>query len=172
MMIDDACSNELLNKWNEKEMRNIKKISLFTLFLLFVGVNIQAQQNRRGRINIEEMHQKKWEFMIKELNLSPVEVDAVKPVFLEFERKNWELHREMREFFMKSRSEKRSDKDFEQLNNRMINVEIKKTRYLREYHLKLSGMLNAETLFNYYRAQKAYERQLLQRGHQTNRESN
>ena len=57
-----------------------------------------------------------------------------------------------------------SEKDYRELNDKMINNEIKRSQYLREYHLKLRKLLNPETLFKYYRAEKSFERQLLSKG--------
>lgn len=38
--------------------------------------------------NVKEMHERKWQFVMNEVSLSPAEMNAVKPVFLNYERKN------------------------------------------------------------------------------------
>ena len=76
-------------------MRNLKYIVLSTLMVL--TLTAQAQRERHGHPNVKEMHERKWQFVMNEVSLSPAEMNAVKPVFLDYEKKMWELHMKNRE---------------------------------------------------------------------------
>ncbi len=141
-------------------MRNIR---IYTVLVLILAsfFSIQAQQNKRGKFDVNEFHEKKWSFMMSEVALSPAEMNAVKPVFMDYEKKNWELHEQIRQLFRQSKNGDMSEKDYSNLNDKMINNEIKRAQYLRDYHLKLRKLLKSQTLFKYYRSEKSFERQLL-----------
>lgn len=140
-------------------MQNIRLYTL-SFLLCLIAVSTQAQ-NRRGRPNVDELHEKKWEFLTKEVNLSPAEENTVKPVFLDYEKNIWELHKKTWELFRKSREADLTEKEYSELNDKMVNMEIKRSHYLREYHMKLRKLLKSETLFKYYLAEKKFERELL-----------
>lgn len=144
-------------------MKN-KKLNIVLVLILATIFSLQAQQSRRGNFDVNTFHENKWKFMMGEVSLSPAEVDAVKPIFLEYEKKNWELHSQIRQLFRQSRNGNMTEKEYRELNDKMINNEIKRSQYLREYHLKLRKLLNPETLFKFYRAEKSFERQLLSKG--------
>ena len=144
-------------------MKNIR-LNIILVLMLSSFFSLQAQENRRGSFDVNAFHENKRKFMMDEVSLSPVEVEAVKPIFLEYEKKNWELHNQIRQLFHQTRNGNMSEKDYRELNDKMINNEIKRSQYLREYHLKLRKLLNPETLFKYYRAEKSFEKQLLSKG--------
>ena len=140
----------------------MKKLTLLAWLFTFVLVSAHAQdQNRHRNFDINKFHERKWEFMMSEVKLSPAEMSLVKPVFLNYEKNGWELHRQPRDLFRKTRNGTMTEKDYSELNDKMINMEIKRSQYLREYHMKLRKLLKPETLFKYYRAEKSFERQLL-----------
>lgn len=140
----------------------IKKFSLLVWLFALSVVSVSAQNQERNRnFDINKFHERKWEFMMSEVKLSPAEMSLVKPVFLNYEKNGWELHKQTRDLFRKTRNGTMTEKDYSDLNDKMINMEIKRAQYLREYHMKLRKLLKPETLFKYYRAEKSFERQLL-----------
>ncbi len=143
-------------------MKTSKYLSTVLMLMLFSA--LAFSQNRGQRFDVDKFHEHKWDFIMKEVKLSPAEESAVKPVFIEYEKKNWELHVKSRELFQQARKEEMSEKDYRNLNDKTVNLEIKRAQYLREYHVKLRKLLNPETLYRYYRAQKSFEKQLLMRG--------
>ncbi len=140
----------------------MSKLRIYTqiLLLLMTIASIQAQ-NRRGKFDVNAFHEKKWEFIISKVELTPAEKASVKPMFLEFEKKNWELHNQTRQLFRKTFDGNLSENQYRELNDKMVNSEIKRSQYLREYHLKIRKILKPEILFRYYGAEKDFERQLL-----------
>ena len=140
----------------------MSNLRLYTGLLLLCLTLVSTQaQNRRGKFDVNAFHENKWEFMISDVSLSPSEANAVKPLFLNYEKKNWELHDQTRQLFRQTRNGNLTEIQYRDLNDKMINNEIKRSQYLREYHLKLRKLLKPQVLFNYYRAEKNFERQLL-----------
>lgn len=137
------------------------RLNIILLLIFTLIFSVQAQQNRRGKFDVNKFHEKKWEFMMNEVSLSPAEKDAVKPVFWEYEKKNWELYDQIRQVLRQSRNRTLTEKEYRELNDKMVNNEIKRSQHLREYHLKLRKLLKPQTLYKYYRAEKSFERQLL-----------
>lgn len=142
-------------------MRNFKYIVLSTLLVLTLAA--QAQRERHGHPNVEEMHEKKWQFLMNEVSLSPAEINAVKPVFIDYEKKVWELHMKNREYFRLSREKKPNGTiNYTELNDKAVNSEISQAQLLRSYHMKLRKLLKPETLYYYYQAERKFKRKLLQ----------
>lgn len=142
-------------------MRNLKYIVLSTLMVL--TLTAQAQRERHGHPNVKEMHERKWQFVMNEVSLSPAEMNAVKPVFLDYEKKMWELHMKNREYFRMG-VEKKQDAaiNYAELNDKAVNSEISQAQLLRAYHMKLRKLLKPETLYYYYQAERKFKRKLLQ----------
>ena len=134
------------------------------LSLLFMfALNAQAQQQRLPRPEMEEMHNIKWEEISTKSNLSEKEKTAVRPVFLEYENAVWNVSKQSREMFKAVRDKKEGAAlNYEEINNKYIEQETKLADLLKQYHTKLSKILPPETLYNYYRAERHYKRQLLQ----------
>ncbi|MFT3751967.1 MAG: hypothetical protein QM800_03510 [Paludibacter sp.] len=112
---------------------------------------------------IEEMHNHKWEFLVEEAQLSSDEIDRVKPVFMNYEKTVWELHRQNREFFKSAmKNAKKVKPNFAELNDRYVDFEFKQAQLFKNYHMQLRKLLPAETLFKYYKAEREFKRKLLQ----------
>lgn len=139
-------------------MKNLKFILLGTLLLTTLML---PAQRFSGHPSVEELHQHKWDFMMKEVQLSPAEVIRVKPVFLEYEKSMWGIHKEVREMYHKTRDRKPTKAEYKEINDKSVNLQIREVQYLRSYHLKLSKLLDPETLFNYYNAERKFKRLLL-----------
>jgi hypothetical protein len=108
------------------------------------------------------MHARKWQSLITQAQLSPKEIDAVKPVFMEYEQLVWKLHEENHDFFKSAfKNAKNGKPNFAELNDRYVDNEIRDAQMFKNYHLKLRKLLQPETLFKYYRAERDFKRKLL-----------
>lgn len=146
-------------------MKTIKFL-LLSVFFLIGNITLHAQERKMP--TPEEMHEKKWEFLNKTAELSADEASKVKPVFMDYEQKMWQLHGQERNLWRK----KNETPDYKQLNDQYIDREIKQADYLKVYHDKLQQILTPERLFNYYRAERSYKRKLvmeMQQHHQKHR---
>ena len=140
-------------------MKTIK----YTLFgmLLLLGTVMQAQGNHAFP-NVDEMHARKWQFMIDQAKLNPQEAAKVQSVFIAYEKSIWQLHERNRANFKNALKVSDNEKpNYTLLNDMYINQEIKKVMLLKSYHQKLRRILAPESLFNYYRAERSFKRKLL-----------
>jgi hypothetical protein len=133
------------------------------LFLLAFFSFVASAQENRSFPKVEEMHNRKWQYLVEKAQLSPKETDAVQPVFMEYEKSLWALHEKNRDFF-KSLKNKKDDANinYAEINDRSAEMEITQAQLFKSYHFKLRKILPPETLFNYYRAEREFKRDLLQ----------
>jgi hypothetical protein len=141
-------------------MKLIKNILIAILLILS---STAIAQDKDKHFNIEEMHARKWQSLITQAQLTPKEIDAVKPVFMEYEQLVWKLHEVNHDFFKSAfKNAKHGKPNFAVLNDRYVDNEIRDAQMFKNYHLKLRKLLQPETLFNYYRAERDFKRKLLQ----------
>jgi hypothetical protein len=141
-------------------MKRNKILTLIVLF--FLSSSLFAQRNsKESRLN--QMHERKWQFLVEQADLSPSEVELVKPIFLEYETALWAQHEKNKEFFhsvMKTESDVKPN--YAQLNDQYSEIEYVQGQLFRNYHQKLRKLLKPETLFKYYKAEREFKRKLLQ----------
>jgi hypothetical protein len=141
----------------------MQKIKYKILLLMgFITILVNAQENQPFP-KVEEMHNRKWEFLVEKAHLSPQDADAVKPVFLDYEKALWSFHAKNGEFF-KSLKNRKNDLsiNYSEINDRYADIEITQAQMFKSYHLKLRKILAPETLFKYYKAEREFKRKLLQ----------
>ncbi len=131
--------------------------------LLLISSFISANQcYDQKQDKIDEMHQQKWQILVSESQLTPREADVVQPVFMEYEKSVWDLHRKDREFFKSvMKNAKKEKPNYSELNDRYVDFEFKEAKLFKDYHLKLRKLLQPETLFKYYKAEREFKRKLL-----------
>ena len=137
------------------------KFTLIGILLVLSATGFAQDKDRNARI--EEMHARKWQSLITQAQLTPKEIDAVKPVFMEYEQTVWKLHQDNRGFFksaMKNASKVKPN--FADLNDRYVDFEFKQAQMFINYHMQLRKILQPETLFKYYKAEREFKRKLLQ----------
>ena len=141
-------------------MKTIKY--LLVSLILLVGFVLQAQENEKFP-RIEEMHNQKWQFLVAQAQLSPDDVEKVQPVFMSYEKTLWDLHKQNREFFKSAMKDaKKMKPNYAELNDRYVDFEFKQAQFFKNYHSQLRKLLQPETLFNYYKAEREFKRKLLQ----------
>jgi hypothetical protein len=138
--------------------------------MLMICFVIQAQD----KPEIQTMHLKKWDFIVRKCKLTPNEIDSVKPVFLKYENALWHLADDHKNVYKTSGSkntENRSEKEYAELNEKTVNIEMKKAQLFKNYYRKLKTQLSAKTIFNYFEAERAFRRELI-KDWQNNRKRN
>jgi hypothetical protein len=112
---------------------------------------------------LEELHNKKWQFLLEKAQLSPKQIEDVQPVFMEYEKLLWSFHAKNGEYFKSFRNRKDDPTiNYSEINDRYAEIEVTQAQMFKNYHLKLKRLLPAETLFKYYRAEREFKRNLLQ----------
>jgi hypothetical protein len=140
------------------------KYSLFGLVLTLSSF-LYASDND-GFTKIDDMHLRKWQTLVSEAQLTPKEIDVVQPVFMEYEKAVWNLHKQNREFFRSALKDgKKVKPNYAELNDRYVDFEFQEAQLFKNYHLKLRKLLQPETLFKYYHAEREFKRKLLRDFH-------
>jgi len=133
----------------------------FTGLLMILSSSLIAQDNDRSA-RIEEMHERKWQNLITQAQLSPKEIENVKPVFQQYEKTLWKMHQENRDAFRSAlKNAKNVKPNYADLNERYVNYQFKEAQLFKNYHLQLRKLLQPETLFKYYKAERDFKRVLL-----------
>lgn len=131
--------------------------------MLAVSPFLSASQCCDGPDKIEEMHMHKWQILVSEAQLTPKEIEAVQPVFMAYEKSVWDLHQQNREFFKAAlKNDKKVKPNYSELNDRYVDFEFKQAQLFKNYHVQLRKLLQPETLFKYYKAEREFKRKLLQ----------
>lgn len=139
-----------------KTMRNI-----FLIPLVFMSLIIQAQEIK-STARVVKLHEKKWQYIVENAQLTQKEAEVVQPVFMEYEKSVWSQHDKKRDFFKSVEMlEKNSKPNYSQLNDQYLELEINQALIFKTYHTKLRKLLSPETLFNYYKSERAFKRKLL-----------
>ena len=141
----------------------MKTIKFPIIFLLLILSNFLNAQKLDSWKKVDEMHEKKWQFLVDQSQLSPKEVELVKPIFMQYEKTVWKQHAKDREFFKAARNIKNNVKpNYAELNDRYADVELIQGQQFKNYHLKLRKVLSPESLFKFYKAERDFKRKLLQ----------
>lgn len=135
---------------------------LFLLLLLFLSTAVMAQQPPKP--NIEELHNKKWAYIVDKVQLTPTEAARVRPLFLEYEKNIWKIIEESKPLFRNfhDKKESRSEADYAEINERFVNSELHKAQLVKNYYSKLKKMLSAESIFKYFNAERSYRKDLIE----------
>jgi hypothetical protein len=141
----------------------MKKIKYKILLLMILATTLGNAQENQPFPKVEEMHNRKWQFLVEKSQLSPKDADAVKPVFLEYEKALWSFHAKNGEFFKSIKNRKNDPTiNYSDINDRYADIEVTQAQMFKNYHLKLRKILAPETLFKYYKAEREFKRKLLQ----------
>ncbi|MEI6554378.1 MAG: hypothetical protein WCL70_02190 [Paludibacter sp.] len=140
----------------------MKTIRFKLLFLsAFFCLILSAQENKTFP-KVEEMHNRKWQFIVEKAKLTQAEADTGLPVFMEYEKALWAFHGKNGEFFRFNKDKlKDPNVNYSELNDRYVEMGMTQAQMFKNYHLKLRKILAPETLFRYYKAEREFKRELL-----------
>ena len=131
---------------------------LLTTFI-FMGMLLQAQDNNQHP-RVEEMHAKKWQYIVEQAQLTPQEAAAAQPIFMEYEQAVWKIMEKNRPAFFRNKNENKKP-DFEEMNDQYVNSEIQKAQLLKTYYQKLKKVVSAETIFKMGKAERSFRNELI-----------
>jgi len=138
------------------------KYNLFVLLSLLMFSSALYANDASNPSIIDDMHLQKWKVLVSEAQLTPKEIELVEPVFMEYENAVWDLHKKNREFFQSAFKNKAKGKlNYAEINDRYADFDFQDAQLFKSYHYKLRKLLQPETLFRYYHAEREYKRKLL-----------
>lgn len=133
----------------------------FLVILILLSAIVNAQENEK-RPKVDEMHARKWQFILEQAQLTPKEAESVQPIFMEYEKTIWNEHEKNRDFFKSAKKINGNDKpDYSALNDHYAEIDLIQGQQFKCYHLKLRKVLQPESLFKYYHAEREFKRKLL-----------
>jgi len=138
------------------------KYILIAVLILTCNIGFSQEADRK-KPNVEEMHLRKFQFIVEKAQLTQNEIITVKPIFMEYENIIWKQHKQNYEIFKnKKKNQIENNINYEELNDNYVDFEVKQAQLFKNYHLKLRKVLQPETLFKYYKSEREFKRNLLQ----------
>ncbi len=128
-------------------------------FILFFTTQLFAQRNMK----VDEMHNRKWEFIVEKAKLTEIQTEKLKPLFIEYESGVWKLMDSQRYEYHKFRNNTTSKTvaEYEKLNEQYVLVEVQKARLLENYYFSLKKQLPPEKIFNFFSAERSFRKELI-----------
>lgn len=144
----------------------IKKLLLILLIFCVTGV-VNAQRFPGGPPpSYEEKEAKikahKIAFITEKLNLSPNEAQDFWPVFNEYDQKNGEIKKSMKEIKKKLRKmDSMTDEDIATAMNDMLDLQKQEVTLREEYHAKFLKVIGVRKTALLYKAEREFKKVLL-----------
>lgn len=128
-------------------------LSIFTLFLL-------SAQDRRGPSPemFEKIKAEKISFFTSKMDLTPAEAQAFWPVYNEFEKKRFDIQRQIHDFERMSDENyaKLSETDILKMTNNYIDSFEKEASLRKEYHKQFLKILPQKKVLLLYRTENEF----------------
>lgn len=133
------------------------KIIVLSVFI-FILTSVFAQKNQNKR-TFDDFKAQKIALISERTQLTPEEAQHFWPVYNELQQKKSELHKKNRQ--QNKDLSGLSEADFEKMNEDKIEMEIEKARLEKEYYLKFKQILPSQKIYQLYKAEKEFKRELL-----------
>lgn len=132
-------------------------------YILILIMAFSTQLFAQRNMQVEEMHNRKWEFLVEKTKFNDQQAEKIKPVFLEYEASVWKLLESQRDNYHKFRNStiSKSVTDYEKLNDQYVLVEVQKARLLENYYFNLKKQLPPEIIFKYFNAERSFRKELI-----------
>lgn len=141
----------------------MKKLTILILLALFC-LSVNSQERRGGNPEIfEKIKAEKISFFTSKLNLTPSEAQAFWPVYNEFERKRFDIQREIHMFERIPEDEfaKLSESEIEKMTTDYINSFEKEAQLLKEYNKQFLKILPKKKVLLMYRTENEFRSYLI-----------
>lgn len=141
--------------------------------LMSVSAQDKNKTNESKRDRIERYKEKKAEFLKKELQLTDAEAAAFIPLANELMDKKYEANRNSRMQLrtMREKTEK-SDADYQQAIDGMLNSQIKEAELQKEYYQKFMKVLPIEKVYKYHEAEMKFMRNSIDKKDRMHKDGN
>lgn len=133
------------------------------LKFVFTALMLSMCLYSQTRSTVEELHNKKWAYLIEKAAISASDAEKIKPLFMSFEQSIWkhaEANRAKVKNFYKDKQNRTRD-DYRMMNQQYVDSELHRAEKLRSYYNRLQKILTEEQIFKYLMAERAYKRELM-----------
>ncbi|MGC9151275.1 MAG: hypothetical protein ACP5F6_05910 [Microbacter sp.] len=139
----------------------MKRIALFIGLLIMVSAVYPQGKPNNHQQRLNEIRQKKIEFIQQRVQLTPQEAQQFWPLYHEYEQKRWDLMKASRETFQQDRGLKERNADYAEMTENMINFDLVRAQLAKTYYERFKKILPPEKLFQYYMADREFKEWLL-----------
>lgn len=142
----------------------MKKILLMSLLVAFGLINLKAQERRGPSPEMfEKIKAEKISFFTSKLDLTPSEAQAFWPVYNEFEKKRFEIQKQIHEFerMPEEKYQTLSEQEIEKQTNNYIASFEQEANLIKEYHQKFMKVLPKKKVLRMYRAENEFRSYLI-----------
>lgn len=142
----------------------MKKILLISA-ILFVALSTTIAQERRGPSPemFEKIKAEKISFFTGKLDLTPSEAQAFWPVYNEFEKKRFDVQRQIHEFerMPEEKYKTLSEPEIEKMTNNYLASFETEANLIKEYHQKFLKVLPKKKVLMIYRTENEFRSYLI-----------
>jgi len=142
----------------------MKKLFLISMLSIF-AVSVLVAQERRGPSPeiLEKIKTEKISFFTSKLDLTSVEAQAFWPVYNEFEKKRFELQRQIHQFerMPDETITNLSETEIEKMTNNYIDSFEKEALLLKEYNKQFQKILTKKKVLMLYRTENEFRSHLI-----------
>lgn len=142
----------------------MKKLFLISMLSIFT-ISVLVAQERRGPSPeiLEKIKTEKISFFTSKLDLTPVEAQAFWPVYNEFEKKRFELQRQIHQFerMPDETITNLSETEIEKMTNNYIDSFEKEALLLKEYNKQFQKILTKKKVLMLYRTENEFRSHLI-----------
>jgi hypothetical protein len=142
----------------------MRKIILTSILSIFTLTILLAQERREPSPEMfEKIKAEKISFFTSNLDLTPAEAQAFWPVYNEFEKKRFEIQRQIHSFERMSDEEyaKLTEPEIEKMTNNYIESFEHEADLRKEYHLKFQKILPKKKVLLMYRTENEFRSHLI-----------
>ncbi len=126
--------------------------------------NNQAHPEKYPKM--QDLRDHKWGVLKENAKLNAEEEKLIRPLFDDYEQKVWKVLQANRDAFRQMKGKDKKAADFEKINEALVNFEIQKANYQKEFYLKLKKVTSAETIFRFMKADRNFTRELMSKPRQ------
>ncbi len=142
----------------------MKKLLLLSILSIF-SITILIAQERTGSTTemFEKIKAEKISFFTEKLSLTPAEAQTFWPVYNEFEKKRFDIQRQIHEFehIPEDKVNSLSDSEIDQMINNYVSSFEKEAMLLKEYNKQFLKVLPKKKVLMMYRTENQFRGHLI-----------
>lgn len=142
----------------------MKKLYTSVILAIFCVTGLNAQDRRGGNPEMfEKIKAEKISFFTGKLDFKPAEAQAFWPVYNEFEKKRFDIRRQMHDFERMHDEDfaKLSESEIEKMTNNYIDSFEKEAMLLKEYNQQFLKILPSKKVLLLYRTENEFRSHLI-----------
>ena len=132
------------------------------IFLLSSFICSFAEDKKQERL--EELLQKRTEYISSKIGLTPEEKEKFMPLYNEFQEKRMDLFEKDDLGYLKKKKDKKSsltEQDYREINESYTNEKLNRATLDRIYYEKFREILPESKIFNMFQAERLYRHDLI-----------